>query len=85
MDRFLVESPHTPEDCPNVLTQVLNLGYITHYSWGCKSGVHTGWAIIEGENETEALLTVPSFIRHQAKVTKLNTYTPDDFKKTHNK
>ncbi|KXK49631.1 MAG: hypothetical protein UZ05_CHB002001787 [Chlorobi bacterium OLB5] len=85
MERFLVESPHTAEDCSNVLTQVLNLGYITHYNWGCKAGVHTGWAIVESDSETEALLTVPSFIRHQAKVTRLNVYTPEDFKGTHKK
>lgn len=85
MERFLVESPHLAEDCQHVLTQVLNLGYITHYNWGCKAGVHTGWAIVEAENEKEALLTVPAFIRPQAKVTKLNIYTPDDFEKTHKK
>ncbi len=83
MDRYLVESPHSEKDCRHVLTQVLSLGFITHYNWGCESGVHTGWAIIEAENEAEALLTVPAFIRHQAKVTKLNLYTPDDFKSSH--
>ncbi len=85
MERFLIESPHLADDCNNALTQVLYLGYITHYNWGCKAGVHTGWAIIEADNESEALLTVPAYIRHEAKVTKLNVYTPDDFKKTHKK
>ncbi len=85
MDRYLVESPHSAEDCQHALTQVLTLGFITHYNWGCNAGVHTGWAIIEAENESEALLSVPAYIRHQAKVTKLNVYTPDDFKKSHEK
>jgi hypothetical protein len=83
MDRYLVESPHSEQDCQKALTQVLALGFISHYDWGCKSGVHKGWAIVESDSETEALLTVPTFIRHDAKATKLNRYTPDDFEKSH--
>jgi len=83
MERYLVESPHSEQDCQRALTQVLAMGFISHYDWGCKAGVHKGWAIIESESELESLLTVPAFIRHQAKATKLNRYTPEDFEKHH--
>lgn len=81
----MVESPHSEEDCQRALSQVLAMGFILHYDWGCKSNVHKGWAIVESESETEALLTVPAFIRHQARATKLNRYTPDDFEKQHSR
>lgn len=31
------------------------------------NGVHTGWAIIEAENEAEARLAVPPLVRGQAR------------------
>ena len=84
MDRYIIESPHSAEECSHVVEQVVNLGYITHYDWGCKSGTHKGWVIIEAENAEEALLSVPSVVRHDAKATKLNKFSPENFDKLHN-
>jgi hypothetical protein len=83
MDKYMVESPHSESDCSKALSQVNAMGFILHYNWGCKAGNHTGWAIVESDSQTEALLTVPPFIRHKAKATRLNKYTPDDFKTEH--
>lgn len=83
MNRYLIESPHSAHDCRHVIDQVINLGYITHYDWGCESGVHIGWAIIESESEEEALLSVPTFVRHDAKAVRLNKFSPDKFDKMH--
>ena len=38
------------------------------------AGVHSGWAIIEAENEAQAHLAVPPLVRGQARVTKLNKF-----------
>jgi hypothetical protein len=35
MDRYLVISPHTEKDCATALKQLLYIGYITHFDWGC--------------------------------------------------
>jgi hypothetical protein len=83
MDRYIIESPHSAHDCKHVMEQVINMGYITHYDWGCESGIHTGWVIIEAENEEEALLSVPVFIRHDAQVVRLNKFSPEKFEKMH--
>ncbi len=83
MNRYLVESPHSEHDCQKALTQVLAMGFISHYDWGCKSGVHKGWAIIECDSEQESLLSVPAFVRHEATSTKLSRYTPEDFEEQH--
>ena len=84
MDRYIIESPHSAHDCRHVMEQVLNMGYITHYDWGCESGVHKGWVIIEAENEEEALLSVPSFVRHEAKAIRLNKFSVEKFENMHN-
>lgn len=83
MYRYLIESPHSAHDCNHVVGQVVNMGYITHYDWGCESGVHKGWIIIEAENEEEALFSVPSLVRHEAIITKINKFTPEKFNKMH--
>ena len=77
MDRYLIETPHSAQDCKLLIDQVYAMGYIYHFDWGCKSGVHTGWAIIEAENEAEARLTVPSIVRNKARVVKVERFSGD--------
>lgn len=71
MDRYLIESPHAAGDCKKVLESVYAQGYLNNFDWGCMSGNHTGWVIIEAENESQALWVVPHFIRSKAKATRL--------------
>ncbi|MBI3004223.1 MAG: hypothetical protein HYY49_02260 [Ignavibacteriales bacterium] len=78
MDRYLIISPHTGEDCAKVVKQVEAMGYITHFDWGCKDGDHTAWAIIEADGKAEALLSVPSSVRHTARAVKLVKFSPKD-------
>ena len=54
-----------------LVDQVHAMGYLHHYDWGCEGGVHSGWAIIEAENEDDARLTVPSLVRRKARVIKV--------------
>ena len=51
-----------------VVKQTLSIGYLIHFYWGCKSGDHTGYAMIEAENKKEALYSIPTIIRNKAKV-----------------
>jgi len=83
MDRYLVESPHSKDDCTHALKQVEALGYLTHFEWGCESGIHTGFAIIEAENEAQARMVVPSMSRKEARVIKLNKFTPEMLASSH--
>lgn len=84
MNRYLVETEHSAEDCLHILDLVLASGYITHYDWGCETGNHTGWVIVEAESEEEALLSVPSIVRNKARAVKLNKFTPENIKSFHN-
>jgi hypothetical protein len=83
MDRYLVISPHTDKDCATTLKQMLYIGYITHFDWGCMDGDHTGWAIIEAKTSSEALLVVPPTQRSTARAVKLNKFSPADVDKMH--
>jgi hypothetical protein len=83
MDRYLIESPHELHDCARMLQQLLAMGYLYNFEWGCKAGVHTGWAIIEAENEAQARLAVPSLVRAQARVIRLNRFSPEEVEALH--
>jgi len=67
MQKFMIISPHTHEECTMVIKQTLAIGYLTHFWWGCKSGDHTGYAIIEANNADEALLSIPTMIRKKGR------------------
>ena len=74
MKRYLIETPHTARDCQMLVDQVYAMGYLHHFDWGCESGVHSGWAIIEAENEAQAQLAVPSLVRKKARVIRLTKF-----------
>jgi len=83
MNRYLVISPHTIEECAKSVKQVEAMGFITHFDWGCKDGEHCGWVIIEADNTNEALLVVPSFDRPKARAIMLTKFGPKDVKTVH--
>ena len=83
MDKFMIILPHTPEECLNSLKQIESIGAITHFDWGCKDGDHTGWAMIEAENKSEAMLVVPTLQRPKAHAIKLTRFSPDDVRALH--
>jgi len=83
MDRYIVESPHTEGDCKKALKDVLSVGYLTHFDWGCKDGDHRGWVIIEADSPEEALMVVPSIHRPLAKVVKLVKFSREQVEKMH--
>lgn len=74
MERYLIETPHTAQECHLLVGQVYAMGYLHNFDWGCMDGVHSGWAIIEAENEAQARLAVPSIVRNKARVVRLNKF-----------
>jgi hypothetical protein len=83
MTRYLIETPHTGENCKLLVTQVHALGYLHHFEWGCGEGVHCGWAIIEAESEDQARLAVPSLVRDTARVIRLEKFSADKAQELH--
>lgn len=83
MERYLIVSPHTKEDCVRALQQIEAAGYLTHFDWGCKDGDHTGWLIIEADSKSEALMVVPTSQRPTSRVVKLTKFSAEDIRGVH--
>jgi len=66
-----------------VVEQVRAAGYLHNFDWGCQSGVHCGWAIIEAESEEQAHMAVPAIVRRKARVVKLNRFDPIEDQAVH--
>ncbi len=77
MKKYLIETPHSEQDCKLLVDQIYAMGYLYHFDWGCKAGIHSGWAIIEAESDADARLAVPPMVRSKARVVQLNKFTRD--------
>ncbi len=87
MDKYHIESPHTPEECLRALDEILAKGgdVLGKYEWGCMAGDHTGYCVVEAGNESEARKTIPTFLEGKARIVKLNKFTPDQIRSFHKK
>lgn len=82
MPRYLVQSPHTPDDCLRALEEVLARGpeALARYEWGCMAGDHTGYAMVEAGSKSDVEATVPRFLQPRARVVELNTFSPEQIR-----
>ena len=82
MDHFLIELPHGDERmaCIRALRAIHEYGshFVTQAHWGCKDGVHSGWMIGECESRAHALFMVPPEMRDDARIVKLDRFTPEE-------
>jgi hypothetical protein len=82
MRRYLLETPHTKEECLRELDEVLAEGknVLNKFYWGCSSGDHTGYAIVDADGEKEVWNMVPQFIRNKAKIVEVSQFTPEQIR-----
>ena len=80
MNRYIVISGHTAEDCRRAVKYFaeFHAGYITHFEWGCKDNDHNAYAIIEAESHEHALMSVPPLFRDKARVVMLTYFYPNE-------
>lgn len=85
MARYLIESRHTPEECLQALDETLARGpqELARYDWGCASGAHVGFAVVEAGSQTAVEATVPPFLRHTTQIVALNKFTPEQIRSFH--
>jgi hypothetical protein len=74
MNRYLIETPHTGPECLDLIKLINAQGYLWNFDWGCEAGIHSGWAIIDAENEAQARLSVPPLVRSRARIIRLNKF-----------
>ena len=79
MPRFLIEVPHEADtlECTRVVHFFLSTGshFLTNAEWGCKSGVHKAWILVDVDTELDARAIVPPAFRSVAKIVGLTRYT----------
>jgi hypothetical protein len=85
MSRYIVELPHTQEECLRNLDELSAKGNetLSKFDFGCNSGIHTGFAAVEATTDTDARKIVPSFLRDRARVVKVEKETIDQVKALH--
>lgn len=71
MYKYIIESPHTLENCQKAINDLHAAGYLHHFEWGCKDDDHTAWAIVEAETSEDARQMIPWYLRDKARVVRL--------------
>ena len=87
MGHYLIETTHTSEQCLADLETVLehNPGLLQKLEWGCRTGVHMGWAVVEAPNGSDASRQVPPDLRSRTRVVGIQPFTPDEIRALHTK
>lgn len=85
MGRYIIETPHSAEKCNIALYEILakEPGLLEKFDWGCNAGVHIGWAVVEAESVEEVKSRLPSMLQSDARIVKLNKFTPAQIKSVH--
>jgi hypothetical protein len=80
---FLVESPHTQEECLAVMDEANKEKQLEKWDWGCMAGNHTAYRIVQAADENAALAMVPESVRAKAHAYKLSKMTPAQLEAAH--
>ncbi len=85
MPDYMIESPHTKEECAQTIEATLKQGedVLKKFAWGCMSGDHTAYAMVSANSETAARNMVPSIVRGKARVVKVDRFTPEQIRAMH--
>ncbi len=87
MTSYLIASKHTEENCIRALDEMLAKGprLLEQFVFGCKDGDHTGYAIVDAKNKSDALAMIPDFLQDDACITKVDHFSPADIRALHAK
>lgn len=82
MDRYLIISKHTAEDCRMAVKHFIqhHANFLTHFEWGCYDNDHTAYAFVEADSNAAALMAVPPLFREKAKAIKVTRFEPSTSK-----
>lgn len=85
MPTYMVESPHTKEECLKALDELVDKEpvLLENSYFGCKVGDHTEYATVEASTEEEVKNKIPEFLRHKVKITEVTRITPEEIKEYH--
>jgi len=84
---YLIKLSHTLENCLATLDKISkeDSKLLSKIDWGCMSGDHTGYLIVNSKDEKSALEMLPASIRDQAKIEKVDKFTKEQIESFHKK
>ena len=83
LSTFMIESPHTEQECMNVMDEVNKEKALAAWDWGCMAGNHTAYRIVKAKDEAAALAMVPASVRDKAHAYKIMKMTPAMLENAH--
>ncbi len=79
MAEYLIELPHTKEECMKAGGEMKDSELLPKIYWGCASGVHNAWVITEAADESAARRLVDSeVLRNKARIVQVGKWTKED-------
>ncbi len=84
---YLIEVPHNEAECLRALDEQLEMGsdVLDKFYFGCMSGDHTGYSIVEASSEDDARKLIPKFLLDKSLITEVGKFTPDMIRTFHSK
>jgi len=84
MAQFMVEMPHTREQCMEALDEIAqNPELLAKTEWGCMAGNHNGWAVVEAPSESDIRNIAPAALRDQLQITEVQKLSAEQLKSMH--
>lgn len=69
MAQFMIEFPHTDDQCERLLSETEQSGDLPDMYYGCAAGRHTAWAVVRAADEDAARNMVPDPLRADVNIT----------------
>lgn len=85
MAEYMIELRHTAENCSHILDEMMDYDdeLIDMFTWRCKSGEHTGWALVEADNKEEVQEMLPPAIGDMAHIIEINRFNAEEMRRQH--
>ncbi|HEY3297871.1 MAG TPA: hypothetical protein VGK34_04375 [Armatimonadota bacterium] len=85
MPKFMMEVHHEPDEHLNSLDRIAfyNPELLNGMKWGCRNGEHTGWVLVDANDENEAREMLPQNERNGVRLAEVDTLTEDDIARMH--
>lgn len=83
LSMYLIESPHTAEECMTVMDEANQAKQLGAWDWGCMAGIHTAYRMVKAKDENAALARVPASVRSKAKAIRVMKLTPAQLEAAH--
>ena len=89
MTTYLIETPHTEEECASGAEEWMRLELprkaelFDKTYFGCEAGIHDAWTIADFEDEAEAWLYVSEAEKARTRIVPVNAYSFEEMVQAH--